>query len=217
MRKLAGVSLALALFVPILRAQSDNISLITATDPYGSVTVTVANHAAVALTAILVEEKFPTGRSPRYEDAALPGSKPILPMQQSVERAPVGTTAVIEAAIWADGSTYGAPMWVQRIRDHRAAYIRSLNQVISVFQRARNLGTPPGEIVMQLQTLADAAKARSVNREDVGAAIESYNEGLEHITNPSRLLDGSIPPLPQALEGEIRSLVAHRDQFLKYD
>lgn len=218
MRKLAGISLAVALFVPILRAQSANISLTTATDPDGSVIVTVANHAAVALTAVLVEEKLPGGRSPKYEDAALPGSfKPILPMQQSTERAPIGTRAFLEAAIWADGSTYGDPMWVQRIRDHRAAYMKSLNQVLAVFQRAINRGTAPDEIVMQLQTLADTAKSGLLSRDDLSQTVGAYRNGIEHIQNPPRREDGSALLFREVLQEYVRMLARQRDRFLKYD
>lgn len=191
----AGLTIALGLVGRTLRAQSPDVNLYSAVNSDGTMSWTVENRGASALVACLLWASYPNGgRGVLYRDVVLPGPfEPIPPGLTFVERQPAGTQMTLKAALWADGSSYtefGDATWVERILDHRSAFKRHAQALMTLLQQTLASGTGAETLVAELRRAMEEIR-KTEHPDDFGIASGEYEAMIHRITHPPGHLDGT--------------------------
>jgi len=85
----------------------------------------------------------------------LPGQQVTMPFNLAQDPARPAPAAI--AAIFADGSSWGDPNWVQRMVQQRKYLLHRLTESLEDLQYAQTQGTDRETLVLQLQTNLSAA------------------------------------------------------------
>ncbi len=162
--------------------------------------LTIQNNASVALTAYYWEVKNPgperlSGES-YYNDAAVIGASRSVPIPPHQQTAPTNFPVVTMhltafAAIWADGSSFGDPGLVARIRDRNRVYRQHLTTAGELVRQSLASGAPIDATIEAVQAAKESISVE--HREDLHTVNELYDavlNGLRTLTdNPhSRVL-----------------------------
>ncbi len=157
-----------------------------------------------------------------YKDAALElGTEPIPPSHQLIIRTFLNGEVTFLGALWADGTSCGAPEWVTRLLEHRALAQRHNDNEIAVLQTALDSGTDKPALIKQLQSSMDGITETTVNADDVGALHSHYQQVIRMLANPDSVLKRPDGTPAHMTEREIillslEELEARRARFQQY-
>ena len=221
--------LIFAVLLPLLRAQSPPVIATTATQPDGKVILTIRNHGASPLTAYFFK-RFGWGVLPDggkgvrvteigYKDAALESATRPIPPNGQINSTFLNGEVQFLAALWADGTSYGDPQWVSRLRDRRGLAQQHLDNAIAILQHALDSGTDTPTLVKQLQTSIDEITSTTVNPEDVPLLRIYYQEAIRRFANPDGVARSGVDGSPlhmtdrQIIELTLELLQMRRDRL----
>ena len=187
-------ALILAALLPLLRGQSPPVLTITTTQPDDRVTLTIRNLAPVPLTAYFYKRVgwsvFGDGRKGGevleigYKDAAVGlGDNPIPPNQEATVTIRNGEVTFL-AALWADGTSYGDPQSVSRMRERRAAAQLHNDNAIAILHKALDTGEDTPALIRQLQTIVDGITRNTVHMDDTAVLRGYYQPTIRALANP---------------------------------
>jgi hypothetical protein len=155
-------TLVLATLVPLIRGQSPPVVATVATQPDGRLALSVQNLKGSPLTAYFFKELGAGFGFMGYMDAggltngALPSPFPIPPNQQATTILANATNREVTflAALWADGTTYGDPDWVGRLRERRVLAQQHNDNAIAVLQKALDSGEDAQTLIKNFKPLS---------------------------------------------------------------
>jgi hypothetical protein len=200
--------------------------------PDGRRNLVVANHSNKTITAFAYHVTFLVGSDPErawdefQDNVLLPGERAVLPgevlsMPAGIQfhsaleqKKTIVSTADFRAAVFDDGSAFGDPAWVARIRDRRLLVIQMLDAQIAAL-RAASAKVAGGGVT--IDALADQF------RTDEAARMKGYSDRdrqqLVRMCYDSALtnLDKDIPdrPVAERLERVRRAIQISRDRIAK--
>lgn len=168
-----GLLLAAALAGPLCRAQSAPLTTGITTLPGGRVQLAITNNSAVPVTAfaVYIEWTLPGGgpkaHSVRIVDSVInyPRDREIMPgdtqrfvfggVMRMSDRAVSPPRITFEAAVFADGSTFGDPGWAQRIVQDRENVYENAGRAIQELLSARDSIETRKELISRFDALRD--------------------------------------------------------------
>jgi hypothetical protein len=131
------------------------------------------------------------------DSTVLAAEHPIQP-NQSVTRV-VGTRSQInlqcqfQAALFADGTTFGDPGWARRILQQRTYRAQSLRWVLADLTETGGLSTPTGVLLPNLTSSRDAKLQVAVDRDQRLAISTAYNWIMDMITRKAPSQSSALP------------------------
>ena len=201
----------------------------TTTDSSGRVTLVVQNFGTSALTACVYiaaihTTSARTGPATIEEhglrDAAVNFfENPIMP-NQSGTFSISGFNGQVSflAALWADGTSFGDPMWIAKISTRRKLALKHIDLLLSIVEDARRTNSS------LLDTAARAnASAKLVLQDssdpDVFAGVNMYYTAVNaRLTGPTLKRNGVTPLTDEETMGQaIRELEMYRRRLALYD
>jgi hypothetical protein len=212
-------TLLFATLLPLVRAQSPPIVVTNTAQPDGHVLLTIENQSGSALTAYYWVRRTSTpaadGTMPlverHYKDSALDRSPgPIPPHQQGTVTVENGVVTLV-AGLFADGTSFGDPQWVARMRDRRDLAQKHIETAMNVLQQALDTDMEKPNLVQELQTIIDGITPGTVNQDDVGLIRRYYQTPLGRVSNPN-----SKRPLRELLQIDLNELEEERERFQLY-
>lgn len=194
--------------------------------PDGCRNLVIANHSNKTITAFACHVTFRIGSGPEHvwdefqDNVLFPGERAIAPGE--VRSMPAGpesrqtviSTADFRAAVFDDGSAFGDPAWVARIRDRRLLVIQMLDAQIAELMAASAKVSGGGVTIDAVadQLRADeSARMKGYSNRDRQYMIQVYYDSA--LSN----LDKVIPdrPTPERLERVRRVIQINRDRIAK--
>ncbi len=212
-------TLIFATLLPLVRAQSPPVLVTNTPQPDGRVLLTIQNQSGSAWSAYYSVRRSSTPAadctSPlverHYKDSALDrGPGPIPPHQQATVTVENGVVKLV-AGLFADGTTFGDPQWVARLRDRRDLMQKHIENAMNVLQQARDTDMEKPKLIQELQTIIDGITPGTVNRDDVSMARMYYQFALRRLSNPN-----SKRPLREFLQIDLNELEEERERFQLY-
>jgi hypothetical protein len=222
------ISLMSVLISLTLSAQTEPILVTTAQDSSGFSTVTIKNLGSSALTAYAVTTSYNTRSSDGtiaavhgegITDAAVgPPTSPIQPGQHGTFR-PGGPYPQfkVEAAVWADGTTFGDPVWVHRILYGRQVAARHLDAVLRLLRNALQLNTSVAEIIRQAKNGERQVDAEKESVDEVVTVGRYYRDIQSSMATPPKQPDGSPSTREQTIQQLLARFQRARDRLRPYE
>jgi hypothetical protein len=210
-------TLILAALLPLVSGQSPPVVATTATQPDGHVILTVQNLSESALTAYFYKRVGVGFVEMGYKDAAVNfAAHPVPPNQRITVTFPNGEVTFL-AAIWADGTSFGDPAWVNRLRERRALGQQHNDNAIAVLQKALDSGTDTAALITQLQTIIDGITPLTLNQDDVFFVRGYYDAAMRRFANPGmKHLDGTPLTAQEIMRVDIEELNRRRERLRLY-
>lgn len=224
-------SLILAAVLPLLHGQSPPVVANAATQPDGRVILTIRNLAPSPLTAYFYKRVgwnvFGDGRKGEevlqigYKDAAVGlADSPIPPNQQTTQSFQNGEVTFL-AALWADGTSYGNPQFISRLREHRAAAQLHNDNAIAILRKAFESGEDTPALIKQLQTIVDGITPTAVHPDDTAVLRGYYQATIRALANPdSNVKDLNGTPMHmterEIIQLRLDNLERWRDRLRQY-
>jgi len=164
----------------------------------------VGNVSALTATAVVLACTLPAGGRANatqrlvqiYDAATEPlAAKPILPSRQAAVplTSPCAATPAPQAAVFADGTSWGDPAWVSRILQRRQSMGKYLHAAVDDLTAALAQGATRDQVITTLQSAA-SIEAASATRPGERAILDSVR-GLA-IRNLQRAVTRSGIPIP---------------------
>lgn len=120
----------------------------------------------------------------------------------------------IEAALFADGTTYGHKNMVQTILDRRNFAFVTLNKTINELKLAAKLGTSRDQLISQMQSAMNQERTAAGNNELAASILAIRNQVFIDLLKARDPATGVLIPLEQFLPTEIAALT-HRRELLQ--
>ena len=189
----------------------------------GGATITVTNHHSAPLVAFvfIYTLRTPTAiysaTTGSYDSAIDPVTNPAIP--------PGGETKIpyyagsrgmapvvnIEAALFADGLTFGHKDMVKTIADRRNFAYVTLNKSINELKQAAKLGTTREQLIAELQAAMNRERVMAGNNDLAACILTIRNQVFMDVLNARNPADGSFLPLDQFFPAEIEKLSRRRE------
>jgi len=177
------------------RAQAPLVTS-TITDPDGHTRLLVQNLSSSALTACAYVAQMHSmtadGQiSPEIiqervlSDSALNLSGPILPNQtKTFNISGWNAQVTLTAVLWADGNSFGDPVWIQKLLQRRALARKHVDLALSIVEEAKQSGSSLAEAAGR-EEAAKAQADQDSNDQDVVPGLKMYyNQVLMRLTGP---------------------------------
>jgi hypothetical protein len=182
-----------------------------------AVTVSVKNVSANTVDAFAFSYPMPTTPGSRIRnpatimfcDPVLRAAEPILPDQDlTVSFARGVTTADIElhAVLFTDGSTWGDPVWVQRILTRRKSTVQDIVRTLADLTSAQANGTSREDLISQFQSSMNLER-QTADRSDPLVVVLNCRALVLHDLQLV-LPNGTLNPVSGVLRGQIKQLTA---------
>jgi hypothetical protein len=214
--------LALAAFSSVafsaVTAQAQPIMGTMTADGQGHTVLAVQNLNSAALTAygyeavVLMTTRgrtaFTTIRELR--DAALDLTmQPILPNQADTRQIPGKSVRQLsfKAAVWADGTTFGDPAWVQKLLQRRVVALRHAESIVALLEESIRFNRSPA-VIVAVAKQGQAQVLREVDDPDDAARIQNY-----YAIVIRSMTEGSPAPDQDRIAGALTALVRVRDHL----
>jgi len=231
MNRLLGLALTIVLFARPSSSQSNSPVVGTSLDGAGNLTVTLRNNASSsALTAyawtstyhgLTTDGKFAPDFITQHEitDAAFkPTVKPIVPGQElTFQPSGLSPEFVFRAAVWADGTTYGDPVWIRRILHIREVAAKNLDSIILMLRNAIQRNTSASDVIGQGQAGNTRLTAERESVEESVVVGRYYSTLNQAMTNPPTHKDGATYTLKENLAGLLEHFEEVRDHLRPYE
>jgi hypothetical protein len=210
------------------RAQSQPALFTTAIDSDGQLTLTVQNLGTSALTAFAYiadihakageEIRLETIQEHSLNDFLLSLGDPLMPSQtRSFHVSGWYGTVISEAALWADGSSFGDPVLIQKLTQRRALARRHIDLVLSILLEARRSSRSLSETAAWVGN-TEAQVDQDTQDMDVAGNLRIYYEQAKRRLTGSRLKHSSDLPFNDAetLDQAIREQENYRQHASLY-
>ncbi len=230
MRSLIRMVFVILLTGVFLKGEDNRIQ--TAVNPRsdGHVDVTISNRYNVPITAyVVVANHTPLvsgvrrHTSVRYMDSVFSSlyAPPIGPKDsQTLTFAgphpgpdKQQTDVEVKAAIFADGSTFGDPEWVDRLIRGRKSLYRNLTVALDTLQAARGTGASYAELKQTIQGIEQTALNATQDREERRGASKVFETVLANLAIETRV-DGTPIPIDERIAFVIDRLTESRQVVL---
>ena len=187
--------------------------------PDGRRNLVVSNHSTKTVTAWAIRYRYRVAQFPEEEGEAFLDSvlilmqKPIAPGAQTAS--PVGPIAIgqrvavwgveLRAAVFDDGSAFGDPVWVSRIRDRRVIALEELDAQVSILNGA---ATKAAAGTITRDSLVEQLRTQLADQRDreTGQERKQVIEWM-HLTVMSNLGNNVGRPLGEAIDRTKRALL----------
>jgi hypothetical protein len=216
-----------AICAPAADQPADPVTCTVTRDPTGAATVKVHNAAASAVTAfsfIYTLHRDPAGATygattafydsltdPQMAHAIPPGGDIILPFR--IGGNGMYAKVSIAAGIFADGTTFGERVTVQKILDRRNFMLVSLNKSIGDLNQAMKDRQTREQIAAQFQMALNMEMGAGLDPE-LNSCIQSVRGFVLGMLRAARAPDGTAPPTEMLVQSILQQLKA-RQELLK--
>ncbi len=192
----------------------------------GGATITVRNNHSAPLVAFVfiytlrTTDAIYSASTGSYDSAIEPVSqKPIAPGDEvkipyyggSRGMAPVVN---IEAALFADGVTFGHKDMVQTILDRRNFALVTLNKSIAELKQAAKQNMSRDDLVRQMQIEMNQGRAAAGNNDLATCILTIRSQVFTDLLNARDPSTGALRPLAEFIPAEIETLGRRRDALL---
>jgi len=211
----------------MLQAQSVPVEVSMTPDAKGFVVLKVHNLASSPLTGYVYTTIFDApssdGTSRRitgvgFQDAATqPRVKPIPPggSDEYTVRNPK-PHVTFQAAVFADGTSFGDAAWVHRILHRRAFAAKNIEAATSIVQRAVLDGSSENEVIQELRAAEARADGEAEDPCELPVGRGAYAQGLTSLAHPPKHGDGSPFVTQETLQHVLFLLSEMRDRLKPY-
>jgi hypothetical protein len=188
----------------------------------GGATITVHNNYSSSMVAFVFvytlrsADAIYSASTGFYDSAIDPANKPIAPGDDAKVPYYAGSrgmvpVANIEAALFADGTTFGHKDMVQTIFERRNFTLVTLNKIINELKQAAKHGLARNDLIAQMQTSMGEERAAAGNNgnNDLATCIMTVRNQVFMDVMVSRQ-----QPMDQFLPAEIEKLTARREALL---
>jgi len=195
----------------------------------GRATLNVRNDSDTSLVAFVdVEESHPVASdgkkykvtAVRWWDVATDlADQPVAPHHEigiltGTPGAP--PQATLMAAVFADGSSFGDPAWVQSIMTRRQVMRDGFDLAFSLLEKGMREGTPRADLITQLTASKDHYAPKTSLSEEAGWATRYHRMIVHNLTK--NIYDTTGAPISdqRAMEGVLALRGMYRDRFELY-
>lgn len=189
----------------------------------GGATITVRNHHTAPLVAFVFVYTLRTAESifsastGSYDSAIDPAANKAVPPGEDTKipyyAGSRGMKPVvnIEAALFADGTTYGHKNMVQTILERRNFAYVTLNKTINELKQAAKLGTSRDQLISQMQSTMNQERSAAGNNELAASILTIRNQVFMDLLKARDPDTGALVPIEKFLPAEIESLNRRRE------
>jgi len=199
---------ALILFVFSFMLQDPKVSSATTLNANGTISLTITNQYYSPLVAYAYSESFVEGKhgisGEQFTDSALTLVKPVPPGQQVSMSCGGGSNATdrectFRAALFADGSIYGDPIWGQRILSRRKYAVSVLgDEIQDLLAVAQPASTD--EVIAILTASRDRHIAGAGDQDLILLTRLYYGNGVHFIKVNSGATEAKVQRLIRSLQ-----------------
>jgi hypothetical protein len=218
----------LCVFASIVFAQPASlIEATAAVNPNGSgASIVVRNRHTSPLTAFTFVYTLRTPDSTVlsasngfYDSLIDPANKPVAPGEEIRIPYYAGNRGMIpvisiQAALFADGMTFGNRNMVQVIFERRHYAAVTLNKLAGELKQASKLGTTREQLAIQMQTALNDERNAAGNTDLANLILNLRNQVFVDLLNARNPNDGSQQSMDSFLPAEIESLTRRRETLL---
>lgn len=192
----------------------------------GGATITVHNNHTSPLVAFVFVYTLRTAdaiysASTGYYDSAVEplSQKPIPPGEDVKVPYYAGNRGMvpvinIEAALFADGLTFGHKNMVQNIFERRNFTLVTLNKSIAELKQAAKQGTTRDQLIAQMQQSMGMERTAASNNDLATSILTVRNQVFMDLMNARNPATGALIPLDQFIPVEIENLTRRKEALL---